>query len=212
MWRGDLPLVLFYLCFVSVLCILLLYLFGVPICGPPLLIYDLICLSKKKKWMEKDARLYLQIHNSIDREVISLINHYEFVKELMDYLEFLYSGKGNVSRIFDVCKAFHRLEKHDKSLIAHFMEFKKTYEELNMLLPFSADIKVQQTQRDQMVVMSFLASLPLEFDMAKSHILSSPEISLLQETFSLLLRTEISPSIQMSNALVSKNSNYELVK
>ena len=57
--------------------------------------------------MEEDARLYLQIRNSIDSEVIGLINHYEFVKELMDYLEFLYSGKGNVSRIFEVCKDFH---------------------------------------------------------------------------------------------------------
>ena len=76
------------------------------------------------------TRLYLQIRNSIDSEVISLINHYEFVKELMDYLEFLYSRKGNVSRP----------EKRDKSLTTHFMEFKKTYEELNMLLPFSADI------------------------------------------------------------------------
>ena len=60
----------------------------------------------------------------------------------MDYLEFLYFGKGNVSRISEVCKAFHLLEKQDKSLTAHFMEFKKTYEELNMLLPFSVDIKV----------------------------------------------------------------------
>ena len=63
-----------------------------------------------------------------------------------------------------------------------------------------------------MVVMSFLASLPLEFDTAKSHILLSPEISSLQETFSRLLHTKISPSIQISNALVSKNSNYEPVK
>ena len=60
--------------------------------------------------------------------------------------------------------------------------------------------------------MSFLASLPLEFDTAKSHILSSPEISSLQETFNQLLLTTISQSIQMSNALVSKNSNYEPVK
>ena len=81
----------------------------------------------------------------------------------MDYLEFLYSGKVNVSEIFEVCKAFHRLEKQDKSLTALFMEFKKTYDELNMLLPFSVDIKVQQTQ-----VMSFLASLPSKFDTAKS--------------------------------------------
>ena len=81
-----------------------------------------------------------------------------------------------------------------------------------MLLPFSVDIKVQQTQREQMTVMSFLASLPSEFDTTKSRILSSSEISLLQETFSWLLRAEIFPSIQMSNALVSKNSNYEPVK
>ena len=126
--------------------------------------------------MEEDARLYLQICNSIKVEVIGLINHCDFVKELMDYLEFLYSGKGNVSRIFEVCKAFHRPEKQDKSLTAP-MEFKKNYEELNMLLPFSADIKVQQTQRDQMAIMSFLASLPSELDAAKSQILSSPEIS-----------------------------------
>ena len=31
-----------------------------------------------------------------------VINYCEFVKELMDYLEFLFSGKDNVSRIFDV--------------------------------------------------------------------------------------------------------------
>ena len=70
------------------------------------------------------------------------------------------------------------------------MEFKKTYEELNILLPFSADIKVQQTQREQMVVMSFLASLPSEFDTFKSQILSCPEISSLWETFNRILRTE----------------------
>ena len=105
----------------------------------------------------------------------------------MDYLEFLYYGKGNVSRIFEECKAFHRLEKQDRSLTAHYMEFKKTYEELNILLPFSADIKVQQSQREHMAVMSFLASLPSTFDIAKSQILLSPEISSLQETFSRIL-------------------------
>ena len=34
----------------------------------------------------------------------------------MDDLEFLYSRKGNVSRIFEACKAFHRPEKQDRSL------------------------------------------------------------------------------------------------
>ena len=33
------------------------------------------------------------------------------------------------------------------------MDYKKTYEELNMLFPFSPDVKVHQAQREQMVVM-----------------------------------------------------------
>ena len=44
--------------------------------------------DSKEQWMEEDARLYLQIRNSIDSEVIGLINHCEFDKELIDYLEF----------------------------------------------------------------------------------------------------------------------------
>ena len=47
---------------------------------------------------------FFQIRNSIDGKILTLINHYEFVKKLMDYLEFVYSGKGNISRIFDVCR------------------------------------------------------------------------------------------------------------
>ena len=53
--------------------------------------------------MEDDACLFLQIRNSIDGKVLTLISHIEYVKELMEYLEFVHSGKRNVSHIFDVC-------------------------------------------------------------------------------------------------------------
>ncbi|KAK2990759.1 hypothetical protein RJ640_003827 [Escallonia rubra] len=138
----------------------------------------------KQLWLREDACLILQIRNSIDSEVLGLINHCEFVKELLDYLEFLYSGKGNISRIYDVCRAFYRPEKETKTLTTFFMDFKKTYEELKMLLLFSSDIKVQQAQREQMAMRSFLGALPPEFDTAKSHILSGTDITSLQEVFS----------------------------
>ena len=51
--------------------------------------------------------------------------------------------KGNISRIFDVCSTFYRTKKQDQSLAKLFMDYKKTYEELNTLLPFSPDVKVQ---------------------------------------------------------------------
>ena len=58
--------------------------------------------------MKEDARLFLQIRNSIDNKVLGFINHNEFVKELIDYFEFVYFGKRDISCIFDLCKAFYR--------------------------------------------------------------------------------------------------------
>ena len=129
---------------------------------------DLPTYDSKEQWMEEDAHLFLQIHNSIDSKLLSLINPCEFVKELIDYLKFVFSGKGNISCIFDVSKAFYRSKKQDRSLMEFFMDYKKTYEELNMLLPFSLDVKVQQVQREQMVVILLLTTLPSEYDSAKT--------------------------------------------
>ena len=116
--------------------------------------------DSKDRWLEDDARLFLQIRNFIDGKVLTLINHCEFVKELMDYLEFEYSGKGNISRIFNVCRAFYRSEKQDRLLTEFFMDYKKAYEELNVLSPSSPNVKVQQDQREKMAVMGFQARPP----------------------------------------------------
>ena len=110
----------------------------------------------RKLWMQDDARLFLQMKNSINSDIVGLLSHCEFVKELMDYLDFLYSGKGNVSRMYDVWNSFHCPKKGAKSLTAYFMDFKKVYEELNALMPFSPEVRVQQAQREQMALMSFL--------------------------------------------------------
>ena len=80
----------------------------------------------KERWLEDDAHLFLQIRNSIDGKVFTLINRCEFVKELMNYLEFVYSGKENISYIFDVCRAFYHFEKQDWLLTEFFMDYKKT--------------------------------------------------------------------------------------
>ncbi|RVW24990.1 Retrovirus-related Pol polyprotein from transposon TNT 1-94 [Vitis vinifera] len=163
----------------------------------------------RKLWMQDDARLFLQMKNSINSDIVGLLSHCEFVKELMDYLDFLYSGKGNVSRMYDVWNAFHCPEKGAKSLTAYFMDFKKVYEELNALMPFSPDVRVQQAQREQMAVMSFLSGLPSEFETAKSQILSGSDIGSLQEVFSRVLRTENVSSSQHTNVLVAKGENAE---
>ena len=89
------------------------------------------------------------------------------------------------------------------------MDYKKTYEELNVKA-FSPDVKAQQDQREKMAVMGFLATLPYEYDFVKARILSNLEVSSFQEMSSQILHTEISsitlPSAQMSRAFVGQNS------
>ena len=70
--------------------------------------------DSKERWLEDGACLFLQIRISIDGKVLTLINHSEYVKELMNYLEFVHFGKENISRIFDVCRAFYYSEKQDR--------------------------------------------------------------------------------------------------
>ena len=78
-----------------------------------------------------------------------------------------------------------------------------------MLIPFSPDVKVQQSQREHMAIMGFLVALPFEYDSAKAQILSSPEISSLQETFRKILHTEVSSS--SSPTLVSAQTSSALI-
>ena len=101
----------------------------------------------------------------------------------------MYSGKGYISRIFDVCRTFYRSKNQDRLLMEFFMDYKKTYEELNVLLPFSLDVKVQQDQREKIAMMGFLGALPSKYDSVKTQILSSPKVSSFQETFNRILRT-----------------------
>ena len=110
--------------------------------------------------------------------------------------------------MFDVCRAFYHTKKQDRSPTKLLMDYKKTYEKLNTLLPFSPYVKVQQDQREKIEVMSFLVSLPLDYDSVKAQILSNPEIPSFQETLCRILYTETSsstPSAQMSSALVGRN-------
>ena len=66
--------------------------------------------AKQKDWLCNDARLYLQIKNSIESEIIGLIDHRESV-ELLKFLDFLYSSKEQVHRMFEVCIQFFHANK-----------------------------------------------------------------------------------------------------
>ncbi|KAA3482647.1 gag-pol polyprotein [Gossypium australe] len=73
----------------------------------------------------------------------------------------------------------------------------KAHEELNVLLPFNPNVKVQHTQREQLAV--------AKLEVTKSQILSRSKIISLQDTFMRVLHIESSHLVQTNNrVLVSK--------
>ena len=120
-------------------------------------------VNKKKNWLRDDAYLYLQIKNCINSEVIGLVDHCKTFKELLEFLDFLYSGKEQIHRMFEVCLQFFRAKQRAQFVTSYFMCIKKIIAKLAWLLPFSPNVKVQQAQREKMTVMIFLNGLLLEF-------------------------------------------------
>ena len=111
--------------------------------------------------------------------------------------------------MFEVCMKFFRAEQKAKSVTNYFKCLKKITVELGLLLPFSHVVKVQQAQREKMVVMIFLNGLLAEFEMPKAQILSDSKIPPLDDAF--VLRIESSPTgvyiPQPSSALFNKKNN-----
>ena len=111
---------------------------------------------------------------------MDLVDHCESIKELLEFLDFPYSSKEQVQKMFEVCMQFFCVEQKAESVTSYFMRLKKITPELGLLLPFSPYVKVQ---REKMVVMIFLNGLIPEFGIAKTHILPDSKIPSLDDAF-----------------------------
>ncbi|XP_038882618.1 uncharacterized protein LOC120073824 [Benincasa hispida] len=167
--------------------------------------------ANKKIWWRDDSRMLLQIKNSIDREIVELVNHCESVKKLLEYLDFLYSGKENINRVFDVCKTLYQPDQGEKSLTSYFMEVKNTCAEFNALMPISTDPKVLMARCEKLFIMSFLVGLAPKYEMAKDQMLSSLNILSLEEAYTRILRTEKTQAVtsfDSSSTLIGRTNDY----
>lgn len=129
--------------------------------------------------LRKDARLFLQIQNSIGDQVVVSSHHERF--------DSLYSTKG-------MLPTYMMLARLSIGLRIPIGLLQNTWcdsqgQEHNELRPFNLDIK-EQWKRERVAVMSSFAGLPLEFDSSISQVLTSPEISSLQNPFARILPTK----------------------
>ena len=66
-----------------------------------------------------------------------MVDHCNSVKELLEFLAFLYSGEEQVHRIFEVCMQFFHAEQKVEYMTNYFMRLERIVAKLTLLLPFS---------------------------------------------------------------------------
>ncbi|XP_039166381.1 uncharacterized protein LOC120292226 [Eucalyptus grandis] len=160
-------------------------------------------------WDGVDARILSQMLNSMESNIVDMVTHVDTVRELWEYLNVLYSGQDNLSRIYELSQEFYRFERKGRSITQCFADFKRLYEELNAVLPISADVQQMQRQMEQLAVMGFLGCLGSECENVRSQILGGENIASLTDTFARVLRVSRESSQDTScmvgsSALVSQ--------
>ncbi|XP_065860505.1 uncharacterized protein [Euphorbia lathyris] len=135
----------------------------------------------------EDYKLFNQIQNTLDPTVDDVVTHCETVKELWEYLEFLYANKKDVSHLHMLLLRIYRAEQKNRSLLQYYTEVKQTYEEENNMFPIVSDVKQMQAQKERVVVQCFLAGLGTEYDVARTQLLTSGTLPSFVEVYSRLL-------------------------
>ncbi|XP_030449499.2 uncharacterized protein LOC115671939 isoform X1 [Syzygium oleosum] len=139
-------------------------------------------------WDIVDACILGQMLNAMENNIVDLVTHIDTVKEMWDYLNVLYSGQNNLSRVYELSQEFYRSERKGRPMTQYFAEFKRMYEELNAILPISANIQQMQLQREQLAVMVYLAGIGPEYETVRSQILGGEAVASLTDTFARVLR------------------------
>ncbi|GAB4846386.1 hypothetical protein Ancab_039804 [Ancistrocladus abbreviatus] len=141
----------------------------------------------KLKWEHDDAQIVNMLWNSMELEIADLCTHLDTCKDIWDYVRVLYSS--NTTRMYDLSVELFQSNQGDRTVTQYFADLKRIHEELNVVLPVTADVRAMQKQREQLVTMKFLAGLKPEFDPVCSQILGSAELPSFAEVYARILRS-----------------------
>ncbi|KAG6651974.1 hypothetical protein CIPAW_06G151000 [Carya illinoinensis] len=98
----------------------------------------------------------------------------------------MYSGAGNITRIYELCKQFFVLEHNVLGLEEYYSQVMGICEELKMYQLVTSDVPSMLKQREDFNIVRFLVGLKPEYESVRSQILASPKLPSFPDVFSRL--------------------------
>ncbi|KAG7986958.1 hypothetical protein I3843_03G108700 [Carya illinoinensis] len=104
----------------------------------------------------------------------------------------MYSGAGNITRIYELCKQFFVLEQNALGLEEYYSQVMGICEKLKVYQPVTSDVPSMLKQREDFNIIRFLVGLKPEYESVRSQILASPQLPSFPDVFSRLQRATLS--------------------
>ncbi|KAG2729929.1 hypothetical protein I3760_01G271600 [Carya illinoinensis] len=98
----------------------------------------------------------------------------------------MYSGAGNITCIYELCKQFFGLKQGTLGLEEYYFQVMSICEELKMYRPITSDVSSMLKQREDFNIVRFLVGLKPEFESVRSQILASTQLPSFLDVFSRL--------------------------
>ncbi|XP_042946557.1 uncharacterized protein LOC122279793 isoform X1 [Carya illinoinensis] len=144
------------------------------------------------QWEQEDAQILSLMLTSIEPSICSSLIHFDTAQEVWGHLKQMYSGAGNITRIYELCKQFFVLEQNALGLEEYYSQVMGICEELKVYQPVTSDVPSMLKQREDFNIVRFLVGLKPEYESVRSQILASPQLPSFPDVFSRLQRATLS--------------------
>jgi hypothetical protein len=112
-------------------------------------------------------------------------------KDIWDHLSHMYSGTGNITRIYVVCKLYFGVEQGKQTVDECYNQFVAICKERNLYQPPSTDLKKREKQHQDVNVVWFLLGKKPEVDLVHAQILGGSNLPSLLEVFPQIQRATL---------------------
>lgn len=143
-------------------------------------------------WDQEDNHIISLMLNSVEPHIGSSCIYLPTAKDIWDHLSHMYSGTGNITRIYEVCKQYFGLEQGAQPVDKYYNQVVAICKERDMYQPLSTDLQKMGKQRQDVDVVRFLLGLKLEYESVRAQILGSSDLPSLPEVFSRIQRATLS--------------------
>jgi hypothetical protein len=165
--------------------------------------------SSASRWDQEDNQIIYVMPNSVEPHIGSSCIYLPIAKDIWDHLSHMYSGAGNITRIYEVCKQYFGLEQGAQTVDEYYNKVVAICKERNMYQPLSIDLKKMEKQRQDADVVRFLLGLKPEYESIHAQILGGSDLPSLPKVFSRIQRATLSDhGLQMNYEHHGEHANF----